>query len=1285
MKKATLPTTSFGQLEAMEPRLLLSAIVYGDSDLNGTLGLQGVHSAGSLVVDGAGNIATSPVTREDGTAITMTGTYNVATNGVVTASVDASDMTTTELVGAINTTKDLVALNSSTMPDPNTADGNLNILVKHSLGNFSDADMAGIWDFSSEYSHGSVTMNGAGHITGGSVVADGGNETITGGTYSISSSGTVTLNPTTNAAKQPDPMVGTMNDSKDVVAMDDASLGHEADYQAGDDASLALFVKRAGAFYAADGSGTWTLATQNFSGTITFNGKGGFSGTGTDQSGNACTVTGTYTLAANGTMTDHGITTEVAHPAVKFTFNQTGAMNESKNFIAFSDTTPVDGNPSLVVMVASTVNDPPTVTVSVASNSLKITGDALGDQISIAQTGTGVYTITGLNGTEVKLGAVVADSQQVAGATKDITITMGAGDNTVKFVSNLHVGNVNLGTLLGTRGSITYTGGSGIDHVLLGGSTATASVAFTANPANLDTMTLTDALGNTQTFEFDTGALQDQSDIPVNIGATAADTMTNFLAALNEHLLGLLSTEVSSDGKACELVSLPGTAGNQPIVVSSANIAASNFTGGADYLLDAQNVTVNMGDGDNGLSLGTLSTTPASFGSTLLGNLSVTGGKNDDLAVAMDIHVTGNVTANLGAGDNALGVVTTPEAPGAGLSRVGGNFSYTGGAAGDIVDLINGQVGGTLTANMGTAGNDSNEFFGQRATFSGAVTYTGGPTGDNDVDFDLATFDKNVTVTTGAGDDTIDLGGAQVAGTVTVTAGTGTNYFNLSPENATDANVVGAVKFTATSVANEHNSVQVISATLHNTLGVTTGASDDSVNLSGASITGNTTLSLGTGNNDAEDGTGATIAGNFSYTATSVAGSTNTVTLTSGAFGGTFGLTTGASDDTVNLAGSTITGKATLNVGNGTNTVTDVDVTAAPTGLLTAHSDLSVTGGTGDDSLDLSGANVTGKTTLALGTGNNDVEATTAANFTGAFACTATSVAGATNTIDLLSSTFGNTVAITTGASDDTLDLSGAHATGNATINLGAGNNNFQVIGSAAASFGGNLGVTATGSGDNTITVGSAAATSGVTGGLTIATGSGDDVIDFLANVGGNLSVNSGTAPDQDAINGQGGTVTGTATLQAGSISFITLLSMTVMRSATINTGSGMDNVYIGGSQFCNHDGTFALTGGAGADTVNITTTTGDTSPTTFWRAVNINLGAGNDTLNIGASPDTGAGGTGDANSYAIFASATIKPIFNGGTGADSLDYLLDSGIPGLTIPNQFTLPPQILGFETVV
>ncbi len=206
-----------------------------------------------------------------------------------------------------------------------------------------------------------------------------------------------------------------------------------------------------------------------------------------------------------------------------------------------------------------------TVTVSLVSGTLNITGDVSDNHISLLQTAPGAYTIAGLEGTLVKKGASILASQQVTGATKDISIDMSvgavngnAGNDTVELAGDLHVGNVNLTTLQGTRGNFTFKGSAGNDQLFLGGTPATASLTFNANPADGDTVQLTDALGNVQTMEFDTGALHNANDLPVAIGANAAATLTNFRAVLEGSQLHLSSQLTSST--SCQLMSTPGTA-----------------------------------------------------------------------------------------------------------------------------------------------------------------------------------------------------------------------------------------------------------------------------------------------------------------------------------------------------------------------------------------------------------------------------------------------------------------------------------------------------------------------------------------------------------------------------------------------------------------------------------------------------------------------------------------------------------------------------------------------------
>jgi hypothetical protein len=507
-------------------------------------------------------------------------------------------------------------------------------------------------------------------------------------------------------------------------------------------------------------------------------------------------------------------------------------------------------------------------------------------------------------------------------------------------------------------------------------------------------------------------------------------------------------------------MAFPGSAFNhETIVVSSATITASAFIGGTDYSLDVQNVTATLGDGGNLLTLGT-STNMDNYPSTILGNLSVTGGKGADIVTPIDTTIHGNLTANLGAGDNTLDIVSTP---------VGGNLNYTGLGGADNIRMSTGEVDGTLTANMGAAGANSNGIFAEWANINGAVTYTASGTGDNDLDFSSATLAKKFSVTTGAGDDTVQL--------------------------------------------------------------------------NGANITGNTTL----------------------------------------------------------------------NVGSGANDVTSAD--AAGAGGLIESGALSVTGGAGDD----------------------------------------------------------------------TVDLSGAQVTGNVTTTLGGGDNSFLSTGSTAATFGGNVNFTTTDKGDNQFVIVGGGNANSIAGGLTVNTGAGDDTVNVTTNVGGNLSINTGTSPDGDLIDCSDGVVTGTATIKSGNAGNIygglQIWGMTFKHATTLGTGTGTNSVDIEGCDFGSLGGAFNLTSGAGADTVKIAASTGF-APTIFRTAVNVSLGAGNDTLQIGASSDTADGGTGDANTHASFLSSVSHPVFNGGAGASKITYLNEGGNNALPIANVFTLTPVIAKFS---
>ena len=274
---------------------------------------------------------------QGGSAVTLSGSYVVGSTGGVTAHLVVSNGTTLDDAGAISTTKDLVVLK------PATNDNVISILVKHTLGNFSDADLAGVWDFNDESAHGTLDLDGKGNITGGTYLSyDNENnfkpETLVidgPGTYSVTPDGTVSVMPNFSSssdfdAGSPTGTVGTINDSKDVIAFE--NLGSDF-----------VFVKRTTVYSNADAVGTWTLehtVSGIASGTITFDGKGGLSGNGTNSAGASVTLTGTYAIAANpnGTFTAHIVASD------NTTADVTGTMNGSKNFIAFSATAPTYDN-----------------------------------------------------------------------------------------------------------------------------------------------------------------------------------------------------------------------------------------------------------------------------------------------------------------------------------------------------------------------------------------------------------------------------------------------------------------------------------------------------------------------------------------------------------------------------------------------------------------------------------------------------------------------------------------------------------------------------------------------------------------------------------------------------------------------------------------------------------------------------------------------------------------------------------------------------------------------------
>ncbi len=171
---------------------------FSDGDLVGswTIELEGqdVFTTGgaSLVFDGQGHIVGGDITTGPHPS-TPGGTYTVNPDGSVDFQLsNAGFGSGEEFTGQLDASKDTLIFNASNLSDATSAQDPLMGVMVHGSGSYSDADLAGNWNLSTEDGIGAITLDGAGHITGGSGTGSDGAFTV-GGTYSITSAGLIAL------------------------------------------------------------------------------------------------------------------------------------------------------------------------------------------------------------------------------------------------------------------------------------------------------------------------------------------------------------------------------------------------------------------------------------------------------------------------------------------------------------------------------------------------------------------------------------------------------------------------------------------------------------------------------------------------------------------------------------------------------------------------------------------------------------------------------------------------------------------------------------------------------------------------------------------------------------------------------------------------------------------------------------------------------------------------------------------------------------------------------------
>jgi hypothetical protein len=880
------------------------------------------------------------------------------------------------------------------------------------------------------------------------------------------------------------------------------------------------------------------------------------------------------------------------------------------------------------------------VLVSVAGESLLITGDSADNHISIQQDGQGAYTILGAEGTTVN--GKTQDSKP--GAYRDIILNMASGGaDTVELASNMRVGRVDLATLKGPRGSISYTGGAGDDRLLLGGKKATGNVTFTANPSDGDTITVSDALGQTNTFEFQATGGVGEGNIEVLIGGDSLETLQNFIEAFNDVGGPMSIVDTSHDlVVSCRLTSvMAGTAGNEPIAKNSASIEVDGMAGGVDFVIDCLNVQATLGGGNNWLSIGTLAASEGLV-SMIYGNVSVTGTAGDDVVVVHNTTIAGNVTANLGGGENTLALLCSD------CDGVGGNVTFTGGAGDDGVYVFGeeAEIGGNLIATLGAGDNELEVTSEEGIEIGGNVIVTAGIGGD-DVELEGCDVLGNVSLTLGGGEENYaDLSYLTCSGTVSVKANGGDDDVDLS-----ESKVLGNVSLDMGAGQNE---VILNSLRCGGTVSVKATGGEDRVELNDAGVLGGVSLNLGGGSNhaylqglscegpvsvkanggdDDVDLSDAEVLGSVSL---DLGAGDNEVYLNSLRCGGAVSVKANGGGDYVDLGDGEVHGSVSLDLGAGQN---EVDMT-----YLSAGGNVQVTTGKDNDRIYLHEADISGNLLLNLGAGVN--------------------YASTLDEMYCAMQVSGNVI-VNMGVGNDELVLTGVDRAKDLILNLGAGDNKFSLANGTAR---GNLAYTGA-TGKDTITIGDEDTDTEILicGDVKINTGAGDDKIDLYdLDALKNLTINTGQSTHGDALRMLGTGVGGNLGVTAGNgADKIDLEGLWVGRSVAINTGAGDDTVdMISGPEwtewdwcsFCKWGGAFGLNTGQGNDDVNVGAAD---QGVTFWKRAAFDMGAGDDSLSIKSDCD--------------FLDGISATMLNGGAGDDTLEE--EAGI-------RYVLEPTRVGFE---
>lgn len=871
--------------------------------------------------------------------------------------------------------------------------------------------------------------------------------------------------------------------------------------------------------------------------------------------------------------------------------------------------------------------------------SIGVSGTALTifvDNSSITEPGGARETVKLFTGTDSSLLARFGDgtATQVSGATALTIVISGtnpvnpglgvlvdsnpdnppAGFGPLNFPITITGGNENDTFNVSPLQAVTATGGGGndsltVDFANVGASSAT--ISFDGGAAGDDSMAISggvDAVYKPSATTNGSGAITASGRTisfsnlePVDFDLAGAGSFTLQLPNAND-VVNVANGTTSIGG--LDALVITGTSGG--VAFESAHVR------------NATTLTIDtVTGGSNGTDQVFVNSANNAHGNT---NLAISTGDSNDFIAVRETTVTGDVSIEAGTGGATV--------QGRNL-RLGGDLKFTMGDGFKFIDIAGADIDGDIIGNFGDSGmrfDLDNGTTINPSDISGDINLEGGA-GNDRFDIDRTNIGGNVDFKAGEGNNRIYFEyDTKITGNLTMTAGAGNDDVTLD-----DFVTFADGDFQLGDGSNRMDFNETVKG---GGLSITGGSGTDNLDLSDTELTGDLTLDLGEGTNnlyvERQGGSGgATIGGNLNVTAGS--GSDLIRFNTSG-------------------DGLTISGDATINVGDGANTF-DLDQAFKVSG------NLSITSGTSDDLLLLRATEVGGDLTIDLDAATTKDEA------------------------NLVGLQVGGNVSITTSNGADKATVNNTDVVGDLTIELGGGNNTVELetdVTAGDTTVGANLKIT-TGSGNDTIrfhtsgnglTIGGNATIDAgegvntwdldqafaVTGNLSITSGDSDDLLELRdLEVGGDLAVDLGAAIgiDRGSFDGIdiGGSVnvTGTGGKQRIDIDSGTIINPTsITGDVTMDSGDGDDELYldrtqIGGSVdfqagegnntlYIEYDtkisGNLSMTAGAGNDEVTLDDNAEVTGDMTLELGSGANRVDFNETVTVGGNlaVTTGAG-----------------------------------------------------------